>query len=142
MRRAADQAQGAAAAGQPKPVRVYGEAAGKRIEVRVSYAGELGLEEAVSRYLAARENARARRRCRGAALTFRPSLIWVPPSPRRHAASRTPQARLCWKLENEGMACLCRAKGRMAHFTREERFAVFGVDWSSLPAGPCSLPRA
>lgn len=59
MRRAADQAQGAVATGQPKPARGYGEVAGKRIEVSVSYAGELGLEEAVSRYLAVRENAHA-----------------------------------------------------------------------------------
>ena len=52
MRRVVDQAKGAAATGQPKPARVYGEVAGKRIEVSVSYAGELGLVEAVSRYLA------------------------------------------------------------------------------------------
>lgn len=36
-----------------------GASARKPIEVRVSYAGECGVEEAVSRYLAARENARA-----------------------------------------------------------------------------------
>lgn len=44
----------------PRAGKAPGEAAhAKGIEVRVSYAGECSLEEAVSRYLAARANAMA-----------------------------------------------------------------------------------
>ena len=64
--RSGDAAAGAPASG-PRPVdpaAAFPENAGKpavcrgAIEVRVSYAGECSVEEAVSRYLAARENVR------------------------------------------------------------------------------------
>lgn len=48
----------AADAARLAPACVDGRPTGKRVEVCVSYVGECGVEEAVSRHLAARQNAR------------------------------------------------------------------------------------